>query len=91
MQSKVYKIAYGTDENVLLSAPTGAGKTNVALLAILREIEKHIDKEKMVLVAGDFKIVYISPMKALASEIVEKFSFRLNPFQVKVKELTGDM
>jgi len=28
--------AFMTDENVLLCAPTGAGKTNVALLTILR-------------------------------------------------------
>jgi antiviral helicase SLH1 len=35
--------------------------------------------------------VYISPMKALAAEIVEKFSHRLKPMGVNVKELTGDM
>jgi pre-mRNA-splicing helicase BRR2 len=27
-----------TDENLLLCAPTGAGKTNVALLTILRQM-----------------------------------------------------
>ena len=43
LQSKSFKIAYHTDENVLLSAPTGAGKTNVALMTIIREVEKHID------------------------------------------------
>ncbi len=30
-------------------------------------------------------------MKALASEIVDKFSHRLNPMEIKVRELTGDM
>ena len=30
-------------------------------------------------------------MKALASEIVDKFSHRLNYLGVKCKELTGDM
>lgn len=58
---------------MLLSAPTGAGKTNVALLAILRELGKHLDENNMVK-DSDFKIVYLSPMKALASEITEKFS-----------------
>lgn len=40
---------------------------------------------------ADFKIVYISPMKALAAEIVEKFSSRLKPMGIQTKELTGDM
>lgn len=57
---------------MLLSAPTGAGKTNVALLAILRELEKHMGPDNT-LIEGDFKIVYLSPMKALAAEITEKF------------------
>lgn len=30
-----------SDENVLLCAPTGAGKTNVAMMTILRELGKH--------------------------------------------------
>lgn len=57
---------------MLLSAPTGAGKTNIALLAILREISKHLDHNNK-LIDPDFKIVYLSPMKALAAEITEKF------------------
>jgi len=37
------------------------------------------------------KIVYIAPMKALAQEIVEKFSEKLKPLGMVVRELTGDM
>jgi replicative superfamily II helicase len=39
----------------------------------------------------EFKIVYVAPMKALAAEVVRKFSKRLAPLQVTVRELTGDM
>eukprot|EP00362_Geleiidae_sp_MMETSP1317_P002028 CAMPEP_0201285770 /NCGR_PEP_ID=MMETSP1317-20130820/113784_1 /ASSEMBLY_ACC=CAM_ASM_000770 /TAXON_ID=187299 /ORGANISM="Undescribed Undescribed, Strain Undescribed" /LENGTH=67 /DNA_ID=CAMNT_0047611657 /DNA_START=1623 /DNA_END=1826 /DNA_ORIENTATION=+ len=42
-------------------------------------------------VASDFKIIYVAPMKALASEIVSKFGTRLKPLGLRVKELTGDM
>ncbi|MFN9905728.1 MAG: DEAD/DEAH box helicase [bacterium] len=35
MQSEVYKSAFKNDENLLVCAPTGAGKTNIALLAML--------------------------------------------------------
>ena len=37
------------------------------------------------------KIVYIAPMKALAQEVVEKFSSKLKSLGIIVKELTGDM
>lgn len=36
-----------------------------------------------------FKIVYVAPMKALAAEIVEKFSKRLSWLGIQVRELTG--
>uniref|UniRef100_A0A4W3I4Q8 Small nuclear ribonucleoprotein 200 (U5) n=1 Tax=Callorhinchus milii TaxID=7868 RepID=A0A4W3I4Q8_CALMI len=35
IQSKLFKAAMETDENLLLCAPTGAGKTNVALMCML--------------------------------------------------------
>jgi len=38
-----------------------------------------------------FKIIYIAPLKALASEIVEKFSTALGYLGIRVRELTGDM
>jgi replicative superfamily II helicase len=38
IQSSVFASAYKSNENLLICAPTGAGKTNIAMLAILREI-----------------------------------------------------
>lgn len=35
IQSKVYSSAFKSNENLLICAPTGAGKTNIALLSIL--------------------------------------------------------
>ena len=57
----------------------------------MRELEKRLDKKTRTLLNPEFKIVYISPMKALAAEIVEKFSTKLRYLNVQVKELTGDM
>ena len=37
-----------------------------------------------------FKIVYIAPMKALVAEQVLNFQKRLEPYGIKVAELTGD-
>lgn len=40
---------------------------------------------------SNFKIIYIAPLKALASEIVTKFSAALAYLKMQVRELTGDM
>jgi pre-mRNA-splicing helicase BRR2 len=90
IQSRLYKTALETDENLLLCAPTGAGKTNVALLTIMREIGKHINPNDGLINADEFKIIYIAPMKSLVQEMVGNFSKRLSSYNIKVSELTGD-
>jgi antiviral helicase SLH1 len=59
-QSYVFDHAYNTSDNMLVCAPTGAGKTNIATLTMLQAIKQVKNEE-------DVKIVYISPMKALAN------------------------
>ncbi|KAF5387927.1 hypothetical protein D9615_000311 [Tricholomella constricta] len=103
IQSIVYPTAYGSNENLLICAPTGAGKTDVAMLTILRVIDQHRFSTSMTS-DGDikahlratinrdaFKIIYVAPMKALASELVRKLGKRLSWLSIKVRELTGDM
>ncbi|EAA15876.1 Drosophila melanogaster CG5931 gene product-related, partial [Plasmodium yoelii yoelii] len=91
IQSKVYDIAFNQfDENLLICAPTGSGKTNIALLCMLNVINSYrlfsgeIEK-------NSFKIIYISPMKALVNEQVQSFGLRLKALNLKVCELTGDV
>ncbi|MBW0471061.1 hypothetical protein O181_010776 [Austropuccinia psidii MF-1] len=94
LQSAVYPIAYKTNENMLVCAPTGAGKTDVAMLTILRAISQYGGLNSDNLAKGlrnDFKVIYVAPMKALAAEIVTKMSKRLRWLGMVVKELTGDM
>lgn len=97
IQSRLSKVALEDDQNILLCAPTGAGKTNVALLTMMHEIGKHLkgtsagNSEVSVPVELDeFKIVYIAPMKALVQEMVRNFTARLHPYGISVAELTGD-
>lgn len=89
LQSKCYNVAYHSNENMLVCAPTGAGKTNVALMTILNELRQHVSDG--VLQKDQFKIIYVAPMKALAQEVTEKFSKRLGSLGISVRELTGDM
>ncbi|PPQ88313.1 hypothetical protein CVT25_012373 [Psilocybe cyanescens] len=90
VQSKLFPVAFGTDEPILLCAPTGAGKTNVAMLTVLNELSKHRNEETGEFDLDAFKVVYIAPMKALVQEMVGNFTARLKVFGVKVGELTGD-
>jgi antiviral helicase SLH1 len=99
MQSLVHPVAYQTSENMLICAPTGAGKTDAAMLAILNTIAKNIhpnpidepDATEFAVRTDDFKIVYVAPMKALAAEVTDKLGKRLAWLGVQVRELTGDM
>lgn len=90
IQSIVFETAYNTNENLLICAPTGAGKTNIAMLTILHEIRQHLQPGGVIR-KDQFKIVYVAPMKALAAEMTNYFSKRLEPLGIAVKELTGDM
>ncbi len=86
LQSTVFPVAYKTGENMLVCAPTGAGKTNVALLTVFQQMKAARSSAQK-----NFKIVYVAPMKALAAEVVAKFGKRLGPLGLKVREYTGDM
>lgn len=90
IQSKVFPTAFESDEPMLLCAPTGAGKTNCAMLAMLRTIGQFINERTGEIDLDAFKIIYVAPMKALVQEQVQQFSKRLGSLGVKVAELTGD-
>ncbi|CAG8625487.1 3625_t:CDS:10, partial [Funneliformis caledonium] len=99
VQSLVYPVAYKKNENLLICAPTGAGKTDIAILTILRTIKCYCfpeplvqqEPQEFIIYRDDFKIVYIVPMKALAAEIVKNLGDRLKWLDVQVRELTGNM
>ena len=80
---------------ILVCGPTGAGKTNVAMLTMLnilgqyRKQQTNDDGEEQDSYdLNNFKIVYISPMKALVQEQVKNFSERLLLIRCK---LVGDV
>ncbi|KAJ0262500.1 DExH-box ATP-dependent RNA helicase DExH13 [Hirschfeldia incana] len=89
VQSRVYDTALFKADNILLCAPTGAGKTNVAVLCILQQLELQRNSDGTYN-HGNNKIVYVAPMKALVVEVVDTLSKRLRDYGVTVKELSGD-
>lgn len=91
IQSKIYPQAFQSDENLLLCAPTGAGKTNVAMLTFLRLLSNYRNDETGRIALKSFKAVYVAPLKALVAEQTREFQRRLtSQFGVVVNEFTGD-
>ncbi|CAL6095924.1 RNA_helicase [Hexamita inflata] len=153
MQSQVYTTAFSQNVNLLVSAPTSAGKTNVALLCILRMVQQYLESNNLteayqrwidyssthkaqnnkkqqqpkpklqltcknecqkqpsekilieqpqeeveidlehpcdVLKNCNYLCVYLTPMKALATEITNKFKTALQKLGLRVLECTGD-
>ncbi|KAG8935054.1 Sec63 [Tulasnella sp. 417] len=81
IQSQCFDTVVNTSQNMVISAPTGSGKTVLFELAIVR-----------VLLSGtnDAKCVYMSPTKALCSERFNDWTKKFGPLGVKCCELTGD-
>lgn len=82
VQSKCFHTVYHTDDNFVLAAPTGSGKTAILDLAICRLIGSFPD--------GQFKIIYQAPTKALCSERHKDWQARFAPLGLRCAELTGD-
>lgn len=81
-QEKTVKAGLLEGKSILVSAPTASGKTLIAVLAII----KHLSEKRG-------KIVYLSPLKALASEKFNEFkklgSIDLDK-NLKIQISTGD-
>ena len=82
VQSRCFEVAYRSDDNLVISAPTSSGKTTIFELAICRI--------KLTYHTGSPKIVYISPTKALCSERRKDWESRFQHIGLRCAELTGD-
>ncbi|CAG9465162.1 unnamed protein product [Pedinophyceae sp. YPF-701] len=85
IQSECFDVAFRTDENIVVSSPTGTGKTGVLELALLRMAD-----------SGRFaqgqKGVYMAPTRALCGQQIRSWEKRLGAQGVglKIFECTGE-
>ncbi|OKP11203.1 ATP-dependent DNA helicase MER3 [Penicillium subrubescens] len=82
IQSKCFHPVYKTNDNIVLAAPTGSGKTVVMELAICRLLNVLKDER--------FKVVYQAPTKSLCSERFRDWNTKFAALDLKCAELTGD-
>ncbi|KAF3388416.1 ATP-dependent DNA helicase MER3 [Penicillium rolfsii] len=82
IQSKCFHPVYNSNDNIVLAAPTGSGKTVVMELAICRLLNALKDER--------FKVVYQAPTKSLCSERFRDWNTKFAALDLKCAELTGD-
>ena len=82
IQSKCFPTAYQSNHNLVVSAPTGAGKTAILELAICRLV--------LSFKADQYKIVYMAPTKSLCSERQKDWQAKFTTLNLQCAELTGD-
>lgn len=81
-QSKCFHPIYKSNENIVVAAPTGSGKTAILELAICKVVEGCHQ--------GTFKIVYLAPIKSLCSERLRDWTKKFSHLNLPCAELTGD-
>lgn len=79
----MFSALYNSDNNVLVAAPTGSGKTICAELAIVRNHQKAASGE------SNMWVVYIAPIEAIAKDRYKDWKGKFGEF-VQVVELTGE-
>ncbi|CAK7328054.1 unnamed protein product [Dovyalis caffra] len=78
------------DANMVISAPTGSGKTVLFELCILRLLSKFISEGRFVHLKGMLKTIYIAPSKALVQEKLRDWTQKFGSLGINCLELTGD-
>ena len=82
VQSKCYQTIFNSSDNLIVSAPTGSGKTVVLEMAICKLL---LDFR-----SDQYKIVYMAPTKSLCSERQRDWQAKFALLDLQCAELTGD-
>jgi ATP-dependent DNA helicase HFM1/MER3 len=92
VQESCFDLLFYTNENSLITAPTGSGKTLLFEISLARIIKENFNLNKNSFNNKNFKIIYIAPIKSLCQEKTFdwKIKFCQNPLNLNILEFTSD-
>ncbi|KAJ3671463.1 hypothetical protein LUZ60_007542 [Juncus effusus] len=91
LQSECFSVCFHSDKSMVISAPTGSGKTVLFELCILRLLLGFLSPDlKFNHVKGVLKTIYIAPAKALVQEKVRDWTKKFGSLNINCLEMTGD-
>lgn len=82
VQSKCFAAAFETNDNIVISAPTGSGKTAIMEIAICKLVAERR--------FSNFKVIYQAPTKSLCAERYRDWQSKFTVLSLRCAELTGD-
>ncbi|CAH8493636.1 unnamed protein product, partial [Schistosoma mattheei] len=86
IQNFVCQEIFTTNKSLVVSAPTGSGKTVIFELAIVKQLNDYeISSQK-----DPFIIIYIAPTKAICSQTFSEWNRKFSRFCLSCLTLTGD-
>ncbi|KAJ1521887.1 hypothetical protein ONE63_002225 [Megalurothrips usitatus] len=82
----VFDSVFYSAEPLVVTAPTGSGKTVIFELAIIHLLKSFENSSSN----NDYKIVYMAPVKALCTEKLHEWARKFSRLKVNCIEVTGD-
>eukprot|EP00894_Picocystis_sp_ML_P001241 jgi/Pico_ML_1/51758/g319.t1 len=87
LQSETFDQAFGADDSLVISGPTGSGKTVVMELAILRLLSQSLTLDgTWIPPKGKLKTIYVAPLKALVQEKRSDWACRFGVLGISCEE-----
>nr|CAH8838572.1 unnamed protein product [Trichobilharzia regenti] len=86
IQAPICQEVFQTNNSLVVSAPTGSGKTAVFELAIVKQLNDYENSFQK----DPFLIIYIAPMKAICSQVSREWKIKFSSFPLCCLTLTGD-
>ncbi|CAO3595889.1 unnamed protein product [Absidia cylindrospora] len=88
MQSEAMDQILHSNENIVVSAPTGTGKTVLLEMAMIRCLLVYQTQQNYQ--QGSIKMIYMAPTKSLCAEKVAHWKNSFGPLGIVCEEFTGD-
>ncbi|KNB41714.1 ATP-dependent DNA helicase [Blastocystis sp. subtype 4] len=90
IQSATVDSLLSTNQNVVISAPTGCGKTVLLELAVLHLHNEWLNEGHRLTDPFPYLVIYVCPTKALCKEVFTSWNSKFLTYNLRCVEVTGD-